>query len=180
MTRPIPVALLAALVLAGMLPACTHPAGPDVMATVEQMIQATDSMRAQLDQADTNALRHMDALFQAERPAIEARFHDTLLPHAAEVLGNYHRAMAGRLPRLMVARHAQRTRLDSTRRRLYNLRHDLERGLMNRNRREEALRRERLWNMSLHRQADSIRVRTADLIHDRRIYRSAIDSLLRP
>lgn len=180
MTKAVPVAALPAFLLVGMLLACTHRAGTEELATVERMIQATDTMRAELDRADTNNLRHMGALFTAERPAIEARFRDTLQPHEAEVLGNYHRAMAERLPRLMAERQQERLRVDSTAGRLHNLRHDMELGLMPKDKRAHAIQVEQAWIAVLRKDLDGINDRTSILIGERKDYRLAIDSLLRP
>lgn len=180
MTRPVPAALIFALVAAGMLSACTHRASPEELATVERMIQANDSMRADMDRTDTTALRHMYTLFEAERPAIEARFRDTLLPHEAEVLGNYHFAMSNRLPLLLDARSLERTKLDSAALRLRDLRHDLENGLMRSEDRTKALHTEQLWGSALRSNLDSLNARTQTLLRERRALRSQIDSLLRP
>ncbi len=180
MTRPVPAATLFALVLAGLFPACTHRASADEMAAVERMIQINDSMRSELESADTNALRHMHSLFEAERPAIEARFKDTLLPHEAEVLGNYHATMSRRLPLLLDARAAELARLDSAALRLRDLRHDMESGLMNKEHRNRAIQTEKHWGTMLRSTLDSLSLRTQDLLSDRRTLRAAIDSLLRP
>ncbi|MCC6838567.1 MAG: hypothetical protein IT230_00265 [Flavobacteriales bacterium] len=180
MTRPVPAVLLVALVTVGMLPACTHRATPQELAAVERMIIATDSMRAVLDRADTNALHHMGARFTAERAGIEARFRDTLLPHEAELLGNYHRAMAERLPRLLAERRAGHALLDSSANRLADLRHDLELGLLDPESRREALAMEQQWATALHHQTDSLVRLTNRLISDRQRWRAAIDTLLLP
>jgi hypothetical protein len=172
--------LLVALVTAGITSACTHRAAPEELAAAGGLINSTDSMRAELDRADTNALRHMGALFLAERPGIELRFKDTLNPREAQVLGNYHWAMSVRLPRLMEERMAEKARLDSTLRRLQGLRHDLEHGLMPSAARQNALRIEQQWNAVLRQDLDSITARTRALVHDRKSYRTTIDSLLRP
>ena len=178
MTRAIPVAVLLALASGSLLSACSRPADPAEMATVEQLIQQTESMRIELNSSDTNALRHMGSLFVAEQPSIAQRFRDTLLPHEAEVLGNYHRAMAERLPMVLSARRAEQARLDTTLLRLRNLRHDLEQGLLSKNKSQEALDMEQRWNNALRQDLDSIDAITQKLIFDRRTYRSAIDSLL--
>jgi hypothetical protein len=180
MTRPVPAVVPVALVLAGMLPACTHRATPEDLAAVERMIQANDSMRAELERADTNALRHTHALFEAERPAIAARFKDTLLPHEAEVLGNYHAAMSRRLPLLLDARAAELSRIDSAALRLRDLRHDMENGLMGKEERSKALAAEQRWGKYLRNTLDSLNLRTQNLLRDRRTLRSAIDTLLHP
>src|SRR5690606_13826584 len=99
--------------------------------------------------------------------------------HEAEVLGNYHRAMAERLPRLMQARRAERARLDSTLIRLRHLRHDLDQGLMTGKKRQAALHMEERWNTALRQDLDSLAARTQALIQERTSYRAAIDSLLR-
>lgn len=179
MKRAIPAAVLLALIAGSLLPGCTTPASPQELAAVERMIQETESMRIQLNGPDTIALRHMGALFQAERPGIEQRFGDTLHRHEAEVLGNYHRAMAERLPRLMAARRAEQARLDSTLTRLRNLRHDLGEGLLNQRKRQAALHMEQRWNAVLRQDMDSLAARTRDLVQERAVYRAAIDSLLR-
>lgn len=179
MTRAIPVAVLLALASGSLLSACSRPADPAELATVEKMIQQTESMRIELNSMDTTALRHMCSLFEAERPSIEQRFRDTLLPHEAEVLGNYHRAMAERLPDLLSARHVERARLDSTLIRLRNLRHDLEQGLLSKNKRQAALEMEQRWNSSLRQDLDTVAAITQVLIRDRTGYRASIDSLLR-
>ncbi|MBX2983510.1 MAG: hypothetical protein WBB32_15530 [Flavobacteriales bacterium] len=179
MKRAIPVAVLLALASGSLLSACSRPVDPAELATVERMIQQTESMRIELNSLDTNALRHMGSLFEAERPSIEQRFRDTLLPHEAEVLGNYHRAMAERLPMVLSARHTEQARLDSTLFRLRNLRHDLEQGLLNKNKRQAALEMEQRWNNALRDDLDSVASITQVLIRDRTAYRSAIDSLLR-
>ncbi len=174
------MAALLSLVSGGMLPACNPQADPAQLATVQRMIQATDSLRTALEQADTNALRHMEALFAAERPAIEARFGDTLLPNEAGVLGNYHRSMAERLPALLALRQMEQGRLDSTRSRLEDLRHDLEQGLLDGPARETALAMEKRWIQLLRQETDSIRRHTRQLIDDRTAWRATIDSLLHP
>ncbi|MCB0758460.1 MAG: hypothetical protein KDC01_08380 [Flavobacteriales bacterium] len=179
MTRTIPAVVLLALVSGSLLPACSRPADPAQMATVEQLIQQTESMRTQLNSMDTNALRHMGSLFEAERPSIEQRFRDTLLPHEAEVLGNYHRAMAERLPRLMDERRSALGRTDSTLLRLRDLRHDLRNGLLSKNGRRNALAMEQRWNNALRDELDLVTDHTKALIRERTTYRAAIDSLLR-
>jgi len=179
MKRAIPATVLLAFVAGSLMSGCTTPASPQELAAVERMIQQTESMRTQLNGPDTTALRHMGALFQAERPGIEQRFGDTLLRPEAEVLGNYHRAMAERLPRLMQARRAERARLDSTLIRLRHLRHDLDQGLMTGKKRQAALHMEERWNTALRQDLDSLAARTQALIQERTSYRAAIDSLLR-
>jgi len=179
MMRTIPAAVLLALGSGGLLTACTHRADPSEMAIVERMIEETDSLRMELIGMDTTALHHMHALFEAERPGIEQRFRDTLRPHEAQVLGNYHQAMAERLPRLMAERHTEETRIDSTLMRLRNLRHDMDQGLMNKEARENALAMEEGWNSSLRNDLGQVEMATKQLILDRTTYRAAIDSLLR-
>lgn len=169
-----------ALLSGGMLAACTGAADPAQLATVEHLIQETESMKAELNSQDTSALRHMFALFEAERPAIELRFRDTLLPREAEVLGNYYRAMNERLPALLARRRAEQARLDSATQRLRDLRHDLEQGLLDKAKREQALAIEQQWNTRLRQDLDSITVHTGALVHDRRTYRTAINSQLHP
>jgi hypothetical protein len=137
-------------------------------------------MQTELEAMDTNALRHMQQLFDAERPGIEQRFRDTLLPGEAEVLGNYHRAMAERLPRLLMDRRTEQEQLDSTAARLRNLRHDLEAGLLNAAGRQQALDLEKRWNAALRQRLDRIGQESRQLIADRRTYRAGIDSLLHP
>ena len=177
--RTIPAAVLLALGSGGVLTACTHRADPAEMAAVERMIETTDSMRSELISADTIALHHMHALFDAEQPGIEQRFRDTLRPHEAQVLGNYHQAMGERLPRLMDRRNAEENLMDSTRMRLRDLRHDMSQGLLNKQAREDALRSEKEWNTSLRNDLDQVTKATQQLIRDRATYRAAIDSLLR-
>lgn len=179
MMRTIPAAVLLALGSGGLLTACTHRADPAEMATVERMIEKTDSMRMELIGMDTTALHHMHALFEAERPGIQQRFRDTLLPHEAQVLGNYHQAMAERLPELLARRHVEQARIDSTLMRLRDLRHDMDQGLMNKKAREKALALEKGWNASLRNNLDQVETATKELIRDRTSYRAAIDSLLR-
>lgn len=179
MKRTIPAAVLLALGPGGLLTACTNLADPAEMATVEQMIDKTDSMRLELMGMDTARLHHMHALFEAERPSIEQRFRDTLLPHEAQVLGNYHRAMDERLPRLRADRLREQARLDSTLTRLRNLRHDMGEGLMGKKAREKALAMEKGWAASLRHDLDQVVAATEQLIRDRTAYRTAIDSLLR-
>ena len=118
-------------------------------------------------------------MFEAERPSIEQRFRDTLLPHEAEVLGNYHRAMAERLPRLMDERRSALGRTDSTLLRLRDLRHDLRNGLLSKNGRRNALAMEQRWNNALRDELDLVTDHTKALIRERTTYRAAIDSLLR-
>lgn len=179
MTRAIPVAVLLALTSGSVLTACTHRADPSEIATVERMIKETDSMRLELIGMDTTALHHMHALFEAERPGIEQRFQDTLNPHEAQVLGNYHQAMAERLPLLMTDRQEEQDRIDTTLLRLRNLRHDLGQGLMKKKEREKALMTEKTWNMSLRNDLRQVEMATKELINDRNSYRAAIDSLFR-
>ena len=179
MMRTIPAAVLLALGSGGLLTACTNHADPSEMATVERMIEETDSMRMELIGMDTTALHHMHALFEAERPGIDQRFQDTLLPHEAQVLGNYYQAMAERLPRLLSDRNMEEARIDSTLMRLRNLRHDMDQGLMNKKTREKALALENEWNTSLRNDLDRVEVATKQLIRDRTTYRATIDSLLR-
>lgn len=180
MTRPVPVAAWLALMTVGMLPACTHRASPQERAAVERMILTTDSLRAELDRADTNALRHMGDLFRAERPAMEARFGDTLLPREAEVLGNYHRAMAEFLPAVLAQHQAYREHLDSTAGRLHQLRHDLEEGLLDQEQRRTALAMEQRWVELLRQETRHTNQQAEALIRDRGTWRAAIDSLLHP
>lgn len=179
MMRTIPAAVLLALGSGGLLTACTNHADPSEMATVERMIEKTDSMRLELIGMDTTALRHMHALFEAERPGIEQRFRDTLRPHEAQVLGNYHQAMDERLPRLLADRNVEQARIDSTLMRLRDLRHDMDQGLMNKKARDKALAVEKSWNTLLRNDLDQVEKATKQLIRDRTTYRSAIDSLLR-
>ncbi len=178
--RPIPAAAMIALVSGGLLAACAHSADPGQLAAVERLIGDTGNMNAELNNQDTAALAHMSALFEAERPAIGQRLRDTLLPREAEVLGNYFRAMNERLPLLIDERRAQQARLDSTARRLRNLRHDMEQGLMGKSKRRQALEMEQQWNVRLHQDLDSLAARTMALLHERRTYRAAIDSQLHP
>lgn len=178
--RPIPAVAMIALLSGSLSVACTHSTDPVELAAVERLIQDTENMNAELNSQDTSALRHMIALFEAERPAIEQRFRDTLLPREAAVLGNYYRAMNERLPVLMEERRTEQTRLDSAAQRLRNLRHDLEQGLLSKSKRQQALAMEQQWNARLRQDLDSIAVRTASLIRDRRAYRTAIDSQLHP
>lgn len=157
---------------------CTRPASAPEMEAVETLIQQNMAMASELRGQDTAALRHMATLFAAERPAIELRFRDTLDPREAEVLGNYHRAMAGRLPELLAQRAIQRAQLDSAAMRLRNLRHDMEQGLLSPGRRQEALRMETAWNNILKARMDTIKARQSALEEERKSYRAAIDPLL--
>lgn len=173
-------AALAALFSGCLLASCTHHADPAELAAVQRLIQDTDSMNAEINGQNNAALRHMGALFEAERPAIEQRFRDTLLPHEAEVLGNYYRAMNERLPAVLETRRMEQARLDSTAQRLRNLRHDMEQGLMGKALRGQALAKEQQWNARLRQDLDSINVHTGALIRDRKNYRAAIDNQLHP
>lgn len=180
MMRAIPQTAIAALLAACLLAACGHTPTQAELIAVDAMIQHTDSMSAEMDRADTDALRHMEALFEAERPALDKRFADTLNPREAEVLGNYHRAMAERLPGLLAQLAGERVELDSAGHRLRDLRHDMQQGLMGRAQRTSALDAEKRWNTTLRQQLDSINARTHALVRDRKAWRAAIDSLLRP
>ena len=177
MTRAIPAAVFLTLVSGGLITGCTRPTDPATMATVEQMIQQTDSLRTALNGMDTTALRHMQALFEAERPGIERRFKDTLREREAEVLGNYYRAMAERLPRLLADRRKEQERSGSTLLRLRDLRHDLAHGLLKKKEQQQALEMEKTWNSFLRNHLDRISADSQQLINDRRSYRAAIDSL---
>lgn len=178
--RPVPAAAMIALVAGGLSGACTGPADPAQLAAVERMIRETEDMAAELDAQDTGALRHMASLFEAERPSIERRFRDTLLPQEAEVLGNYFQAMGTRLPAVLAERRAGRARIDSTALRLRNLRHDMEHGLLGGGKRQRALMLEQRWNARLRQDLDSITMHTQALIRDRKAYRAAIDPWLHP
>lgn len=180
MMRAIPQAAVAALFAGCLLAACGRTATQGELAAVDAMIQQNDSMSAEMDRTDTETLQHMEALFEAERPAMDKRFADTLNPREAEVLGNYHRAMAERLPDLLAQLSRERTELDSAALRLRDLRHDMQQGLLGRTRRTGALEAEKHWNTVLRQQLDSINARTRALVRDRRSWRAAIDSLLRP
>lgn len=180
MMRAIPAAAFLALTTGTLLSACNRPADPVRMAAVEGLIQETENMRTELDGADTNALRHMQLLFEAERPGIERRFQDTLTPHEAEVLGNYYHAMAARLPRLLAARAAEQARLDSTLVRLRDLHHDFSAGLMDQARQDEALAMERRWATALRQALAQTTTDGEQLSRDRRQFRAGIDSILRP
>ncbi len=179
MTRAIPAAVFLTLVSGSLITGCTQPADPATLATVERMIQQTDSLRMELNGMDTTALRHIQALFQAERPGIELRFKDTLRGGEAEVLGNYYQAMAERLPHLLAERRKQQERSDSTLLRLRNLRHDLTYGLLSKKEQRQALAMENAWNAFLREDLDRIAADGKQLINDRRAYRAAIDSLFR-
>lgn len=178
--RPVPAVAMIALLSGTFLAACNHTPDPIRLAAVERMIDQTEKMTAEMNDQDTNALRHMVSLFEAERPAIEQRFRDTLLPREAEVLGNYYRAMGERLPAVLAQRRTQQARLDSAAKRLRDLRHDMEHGLMGPNKCEQALAAEQQWQTRLRQDQDSIIRRTDVLRQERRTYRQAIDSQLHP
>lgn len=180
MMHPIPAAAIGTLLATCITTGCTTDPDPAQLALTMQLTRQTDSMIAEIDVTDTAALRHMAALFAVERTAIEQRFKDTLSPHEAEVLGNYHRAMAERLPGLLAQRSGLRARMDSTATRLHDLRHDMELGLMNSRKRAEAIEAEKRWNAFLRQNLDSLNARTRNLVRDRKAWRAAIDSLLRP
>ena len=180
MKRAIPAWAFLALLTATLQQACRRSSEPALIATTEQLAKHTDSLRMELDNMDTAAITHMHALFISERPAIELRFKDTLSPQEAEILGNYHRAMAVTLPRVMGDRQRLSARLDSTRRRLDNLRHDLDQGLLNKKQQRQAVEVEQQWDSTLTNDVERLRSDIDQLEKDRLKYRSAIDPLLHP
>lgn len=175
-----PLAAGLAMLAWGCIPACTRPADPADLAVVERLIRSNEQMQQELNRMDAETLHHMSSLFEAERPAIERRFQDTLLPREAEVLGNYYRAMGEQLPRLLDSRNRQHQRLDSMAQRLLALRHDLEQGIMRRKQREQALAMEQQWDALLRSELDTLAVHTRTLVDQRRTLRAAIDPMLHP
>jgi hypothetical protein len=180
MKRAIPVLAFLALLTATSQQACRRTSEPEYLAATEHLAKHMDSLRMALDNMDTAAITHMHALFISERPAIELRFKDTLSPQEAEILGNYHRAMAVTLPRVMGDRKRLSERLDSTRQRLGNLRHDLDQGLLARDRQRQAVAVEKVWDSTLTNDVERLRDDIGQLEKDRLKYRSAIDPLLHP
>jgi hypothetical protein len=180
MKRAIPAAAFLALLTTMSQQACRHPADPEMLAATEKMIRRTDSMRRELDNMDTAGLRHMEALFESERSAIEMRFKDTLSKDEAMILGNYHRAMAVTLPRVLDDRRRIRQRLDSLHQQLADLRHDLGQGLLKKNDQRQAMVMEQAWDSTLAQDVERLRADIGQLEQDRRKYRSAIDPLLHP
>jgi len=180
MKRAIPAWAFLALLTATLQQACRRTSEPEFIAATEDMAKHTDSLRMSLDNMDTAAITHMYALFTSERPAIEQRFKDTLSPQEAEILGNYHRAMAVTLPRVMGDRQRLYARLDSTRQRLGNLRHDLDQGLLDKKQQRQAIETEQAWDSTLTNDVERLRADIGQLEKDRLKYRSAIDPLLHP
>jgi hypothetical protein len=180
MKRAIPAWAFLALLTATLQQACRRTSEPEYLIATEHLVKHTDSLRTAIENMDTAAITHMHALFLSERPAIEKRFKDTLSPQEAEILGNYHRAMAVTLPRVMGDRKRIEDRLDSSRRRLGNLRHDLEGGLLNKKEQRQAVAVEQAWDSTLTKDVERLRADIAQLEKDRLKYRSAIDPLMHP
>lgn len=180
MKRAIPAWAFLALLTATLQQACRRTSEPEYIVATERLVKHTDSLRTALDNMDTAAITHMHALFISERPAIELRFKDTLAPQEAEILGNYHRAMAVTLPRVMGDRKRLGQRLDSTYRRLSDLQHDLDQGLLSKKDQEQAVALEQAWDSTLTNDVERLRTDIDQLEKDRLKYRSAIEPLMHP
>ncbi len=180
MKRAIPAWAFLALLTATLQQACRRTSEAEYVTATEHLAKHTDSLRTALENMDTAAITHMHALFLSERPAIEQRFKDTLSPQEAEILGNYHRAMAVTLPRVMGDRKRLSARLDSTRRRLDDLQHDLDQGVLNKEQQGQAVAVEQAWDSTLTDDVERLHSDIEQLEKDRSKYRSAIDPLLHP
>jgi hypothetical protein len=179
MTHGIPAWALLALSLSGTLHACRRAPHREHLDRVGQLLRNTDSLSAVVRAMDTTAFVHMAALFSSDRNSIEACFLDTLPPHDAEVLGNYHRVMDHVLPATLRDRERLLLLMDSTRQRLGHLEHDLEHAALSTEEEAQGLAVEQAKVDELGHNIALLAQRFGSVQRDHDRYRSAADSILR-
>ena len=179
MIRAIPAAAFPALLLAAVCAGCGGAVDPASMHIVNTLSHRIDSLRERLAEMDTTALLHMRDLFTVEQEGIETRFKDTLPLAEAEVLGNYYRAMAGTLPRILDDRQRLQALLGNSSKRLEDLQHDLCTGHMQMNEAATALSVETAWCDRYTVETRALIAESAKLQRDRAALRGSAAAFLR-
>lgn len=177
MKNGIPVALCTAFLWSMMHTACTPPADPARMHTLDSLITVTDRLRTVVNAIDLAVYQRMDSVFRTQREAIEARFNDTLVKESAMVLGNYHRAMTKSLGRVLKNHAPLQGDLATSQKQLQDLHHDFERGLLPEKPQHTYLSQEKLILGELARNVSSLE-RSAGTASRAWRHRAKVDSLL--
>ena len=149
------------------------------MHTVNTLSHRIDSLQGRLAEMDTASLLHMRDLFTVEREGIEVRFKDTLPLAEAEVLGNYYRAMAGTLPRILDDRLRLRALLKGASDRLEDLQHDLCTGHLQMKESATALSVEGAWCDRYTMEVRALITESTKLQQDRAALRESAAAFLR-
>ena len=122
--------LLASSLLVLALGSCRRDSDPVLVAELDSLITHLDSLDQAFRAIDEDEHRAMDSVFKRQVPALQQAFVDTLDRDTALLLGNYYRTMTKSLGRL-VKEHAQvRSGLDSSLKKVRDLRRDVDRGLI--------------------------------------------------
>lgn len=145
---------------------------------MDRLTRQNDSLRSLVQQVDTAALDHMQAIFNSDRNNIEQRFADTLTTAEAETLGNYHRLMAIALPRVLHDRDVLHATLDSTGTRLWQLHHDVEHALHKAEEESRHVAQEQARALRLKQATTDLLARVEVVQRDHAHYRPAAERLL--
>ena len=179
MIRAIPAAAIPALLLAAVCSGCGCAVDSASMHTVNRLSHRIDSLQGRLTEMDTASLLHMRDLFTVEREGVEVRFKDTLPLAEAEVLGNYYRAMAGTLPRILDDRLRLQAVLANSSKRLEDLQHDICTGHMQMKEIATALSVETAWCDRYTLETHALISESVKLQHDRAMLRASAAAFLR-
>ena len=126
--RVLLLATSALLVLA--LGGCQRDSDPALVSELDSLIVHLDSLEVAFAAIDPAEHQHMDSVFQGQVVALQQAFMDTLQQDTALLLGNYYRAMTKSQRRLLGEYGRVRTALDSSLKKVRDLRRDVDRGLI--------------------------------------------------
>ena len=126
--RVLLLATSALLVLA--LGGCQRDSDPALVSELDSLIVHLDSLEAAFAAIEPAEHQHMDSVFQGQVVALQQAFMDTLQQDTALLLGNYYRAMTKSQRRLLGEYGRVRTALDSSLKKVRDLRRDVDRGLI--------------------------------------------------
>lgn len=124
------VILAAAALLVLTLGGCRRDSDPALVAELDSLITHLDSLDGAFAAIDMAEHLAMDSVFQGQVPALKQAFLDTLDRDTALLLGNYYRAMTKSQRRLLGEYGRLRTELDSSLKKVRDLRKDVDRGLI--------------------------------------------------
>jgi hypothetical protein len=177
MNRRVPLIVLAALLLC--LPsACKRSANTAHLATLDSLLIITDSLITGINAMDLTALHTIDSTFKLKKDAVEARMRDTLSKPDAILLANFHRAMTKNLPGVNNEFSGVKNDLDLAKKQLIDLRHDVEKGLLDAPVESGFIGQEKMAVSAVREHASKLASSARGVVRDHERLAPQVDSLL--
>lgn len=173
--RALPPLILALVV--GLVSTSCKRGDPAKVAAVDSLLHKADSLLAEVNALDLALYGRMDSTFKNQRDWLETQFKDTLDRQRAMILGTYHRAMNKSVGRVKKNHEEVRSGLTTSREQLTDLRHDVERGLLEKTPENGYLAEERMIMGQLEHNTDVLLRSAATARREWERYGAKVDSM---